>query len=338
MKLRLAVFSALFAAALSAQVICGTAGDVFKEGFEGQDLERDINPRFKICHRPENRFRLSSAKARFGKQSLELTIAPPQTMVARQMWDLNPKNCLLESQEASYESDKLERAEIWEDKDENPRFGMGEEPLFYGFSMWIDGKDARKDDFNRLVLGQWKAGCEGICNLSPFLGQRLTGGFYHITLDVDAYSETAGRQEGKTCKVLLAFTGEKPALFDGKLPLDRLPQCESRLQYPPLAENELKPVDQITIKRERYLPDPFGRWTDLVFKVDAGRKDGVIQVWADGKLIATASGWLGHHVSVGTKQYFKFGPYRDVAAYGVTVYLDNLARGASYNDVDPRKF
>ena len=38
------------------------------------------------------------------------------------------------------------------------------------------------------------------------------------------------------------------------------------------------------------------------------------------------------------EQYFKFGPYRDPAGYGVTVYLDNLARGRSYEDVDPTKF
>jgi hypothetical protein len=44
------------------------------------------------------------------------------------------------------------------------------------------GASAPYGDFNRLVAGQWKSKTDD----SPFLAQRFTGGFFHITLDVDA--------------------------------------------------------------------------------------------------------------------------------------------------------
>jgi Polysaccharide lyase len=320
--------------------------DGVKEGFEGNNLNKDINPRFKLCHRPEGAFKFSRAKARSGKQSLELSVTPQPLFVKspRVLWGLapgpklNPQHCLDEADEAikqKYWADEYERAELWEDKSQNPKFGEGE-PIFYGFSMWIGRDSAPEGDFNRLVLGQWKAGCKGDCEVSPFLGQRLTGGFYHITIEVDA-RPTKGDPAGapSSCKILLAYSQAPPSKMEPPLDLDRATQCESRLQYP---ENDLEPVQKIDIKRERYLPDPFGKWTDLVFKVQGGRKDGVVQVWAGGKLIATATGWIGQQTSVGESQYFKFGPYRDPAGYGVKVYLDNLARGASYEEVDPSKF
>ena len=194
-----------------------------------------------------------------------------------------------------------------------------------------------RGDFNRLVLGQWKATCKTECDGSPFLAQRLTGRFYHITLDVDARVEQSGAPAHgpKTCKILLAFSKDAPSPFEPPLALDRPAQCESRLQWP---KNMLKPLEKIEITRERYLPNPLNAWTDLVFRIEGGRTDGVIQVWAQGQLIATAKGWIGHQVSEGMKQYFKFGPYRDPAGYRFTVYLDNLATGASYDEVDPSKF
>jgi hypothetical protein len=36
-------------------------------------------------------------------------------------------------------------------------------------------------------------------------------------------------------------------------------------------------------------------------------------------------------------QYFKVGPYRDPAGYDTVIYLDNLARGHSKDEVDPSR-
>lgn len=60
-----------------------------------------------------------------------------------------------------------------------------------------------------------------------------------------------------------------------------------------------------------------------------------MEVWANGQMIARATGFVGHGGAAGQPQYFKFGPYRDPASFATTVYLDNLARGASFGEVDP---
>jgi len=337
-KFRPALLFLVLATALLLKASDSAAQDPIKEGFEGMYVDKDINPRFKVCHRPENTFQFRQGISKSGHKSLELAIIPPVTVLAQKAIKLNPEQCKVENEEEKFKGDKYERAEIWEDKTQNPLFG-DDKPMFYGFSMRVDQAGVPPGGFNRLVLGQWKASCAGWCNASPFLAQRLTGGFYHITLDVDAYTETAGRQEGRTCKVLLAFAKGRPPLFDAPLDLKRPVQCESRLQDPPMAENTLKLNYPLEINREAYLPDPFGdKWTDLVFSVQGGRKDGITQVWAGGQLIATAKGWIGHYISARQKQYFKFGPYRDRADYGITVYLDNLARGSTYEEVDPAKF
>ena len=332
--LRLALLVSILALGLAGQAGPGCAGAI-KEGFEGKDLGKDIDARFEVCRRPENTFKLSP-KARSGRQSLELSITPQPMFQSAPgaMQNLNPQHCLQEMQESTYWSDDLERAEIWEDKNSNPRFGEGG-ALYFGFSMWVDAKGVPAGDFNRLVLGQWKAACKTKCDGSPFLAQRLTGRFYHITLDVDAKIDQGGGDGPKTCKILLAFSKDAPSPHEAPLALDRPTQCESRLQW---QKNALKPAETIAITRKRYLPNPLDTWTDLVFRVDGGKKDGVFEVWAGGELIATAKGWIGHRISEGMKQYFKFGPYRDPAGYGFTVYLDNLAIGSSYDEVDPAKF
>jgi hypothetical protein len=75
----------------------------------------------------------------------------------------------------------------------------------------------------------------------------------------------------------------------------------------------------------------------MVFRIKGGQ-DGIVQVWADGKLIATATGFIGHTAGLGQVQYFKVGPYRDPAGYEVAFYVDNLSRGQSFEDVDPSNF
>lgn len=302
-----------------------------RTGFE----DSTIPPAFVTCHRPENEIVISDDRARHGERSLALSIQEtpmfsPEPPLAMVRWAPSPVSCLQADKLALYRSDDSERAELWESKDSAPDFGQ---EAWYGFSMWIDGASAPYGDSNRVVLGQWKANYHPDTRISysPFLSQRLTGGFYHITLDVDARQPSGDDGEPKTCRLLLAFADGPPSPLEPRLDLARPAGCEMRLQYEGFA---LMPVDPIQIERHRYLPDPFGRWTDLIFRVKGG-KDGIVQVWADGALIATARGWIGHKEAVGSAQYFKFGPYRDPASYGFSAYLDNLARGNSKEFVDP---
>lgn len=323
----LVILAAIASSAARAQDV----GEV-RTGFEDSRIPLE----FVACNRPENAITISEDRARDGKRSLSLAIhetplfpgVPPRALVD---WKLSPSSCLLADQLALYRSDDAERAELWENKDMAPVFGQ---EAWYGFSMWIAGGSAPYGDFNRVVLGQWKASYgRTAIDYSPFLSQRLTGGFYHITLDVDARLRVEDDGAPKTCRVLLAFTSGPPSHLESELDLARPAGCESRNEHDSF---DLVPAEPIRIERHAYLPWPFDRWTDLIFRVKGG-EHGIVQIWADGILVATATGWIGHKAAAGTRQYFKFGPYRDPAAYPFLVYLDNLARGNSKDYVDPAR-
>src|SRR5262245_16574107 len=182
-----------------------------KEGFEGTT----INKAFWLCLRPENEFEITSEEARSGKQSLKLAINklplfahPPYPKRADA--EVQAKACMMRltpDEAQHYLNDESERAEFREDKKGSPTFG---EDTYYGFSMLISRTSAPEADFNRMVVGQWKA--EG--NDSPFLSLRMTGGFFHITLAVTADRRSGAIFAPKDCKVLLAFTAAKPPNTD----------------------------------------------------------------------------------------------------------------------------
>jgi Polysaccharide lyase len=319
--MRMLVFVAFLFVAQASQPT--TAADSLREGFEGSQTHFAFVP----CQRPENDIFITADRARTGSRSLMLSIQPIplfERQGAAFTEGLNPERCLLYEQEDLYWNDDAERAELWENKNRSPKFG---DEFFYGFSMWVDDGGAPYGDFNRVVVSQWKATEDD----SPFLAQRLTGGFYHISLDVDATAGSTGRSAPDTCKVLLAFTAKQPSPSEEALELDRPPQCELRLQNP---DHSVRVENELEVKRLAYLPEPFDRWTDLVFRVKGG-ENGIVQLWADGALIATATGFIGHAAGTNQKQYFKIGPYRDPAGYGITLYIDNLSRGRSFEEVDP---
>lgn len=290
-----------------------------REGFEAVAFASAFVP----CERPEGQISLSRERARSGAKSLKLRIREPVFGTAT--WIPKPTSCLVAGRYAEYTPDEKQRAEIWESFDLGPKFG---DDLFYGFSMWIDRDSAPLGDETRLVIGQWKAPIDD----SPFVAQRFTGGHYHVTLDVDAAEKDPATGKAYGCKLLLAYEADMP--IDGltsPAPLGLATRCEAKQGGPAVA---LTPAHTISVERFAYLPPPYNRWTDLVFRVKGGAK-GVVEIWANGVKIARAVGYVGHEGAMGQPQYFKFGPYRDPAGFATTVYLDNLARGRRFNDVDP---
>ncbi len=131
---------------------------------------------------------------------------------------------------------------------------------------------------------------------SPFVAQRFRDGIFHITL-----------QDG-LCRVRIAWQA------GGKAGRDR--GCRVR------------------VERFAALPASDSGWIDMVYRIRAGPEgDGLVEVWANGRRIVRASGAIGYDGM--TRQFFKFGPYRDPASYPTTVYLDSFRRGASFAEVDP---
>ena len=131
---------------------------------------------------------------------------------------------------------------------------------------------------------------------SPFVAQRFRDGVFHITV-----------QDG-TCRVWIAWQlGAEPPARRG---------C------------------RVAVERFADLPPSDSGWIDMVYRIraDAGG-DGLVEVWANGRRIARATGAIGYDGM--RRQFFKFGPYRDPVGYPTTVYLDNFRRGASLAQVDP---
>ena len=344
------------AALLGLVTIVGCAGPALrsrhilvKETFEGSVA--DIAPAFWLCWRPENDFTISTEQARTGRSSLKQTVrkvglfAHLDLPITKAV-EANTCMATLTIEEGKqYLNDEAERAELRENKTQSPRFG---DDVYYGFSMFIARDSAPLDDFNRMVVGQWKIQRRNPLPPnsppldSPFLALRMTGGFFHIMLSVESALKDGAQFAPSDCKVLLAFTGETPPNSDKPLPLSYPAQCESRLNYD-LNQGQSAPPSTLNIERFGYLPDPSGNdgkgtWVDLIFHIKSG-KNGVVEIWANGTLAAKATGWIGYWSvdQVGDLQYFKFGPYRDPAGYDSVIYLDNLARGSSKNEVDPSK-
>ena len=318
-----------------------------------ETFEAAIGSQFRPCLRPENDFTLTTDLARTGHQSLKLAIhklplfAHIRLPTVKELAEASTVclEALTQEEGRKYLNDESERAELKEVKSGSPKFTQD---FFYGFSLAIPRASAPAGDYNRLVVGQWKLARNHTLPAdsppydSPFVALRVTGGFFHIMLGVKAALQGNAKHAPDDCRVLLAFTQDTPPNHSAPLGLQDPPRCESRLNYD---ENQGQPAPPNTLEIERraYLPNPWtadgaASWVDLVFHIRGGA-NGVVEVWSKQTLVARATGWIGYEGiddPVDT-QYFKFGPYRDPAGYDAVVYIDNLARGHSFDEVDPSK-
>lgn len=94
----------------------------------------------------------------------------------------------------------------------------------------------------------------------------------------------------------------------------------------------------------RLLPDPRDRWVRMAFRIKAGRPDnifgprreGEIDVYADGDLICKVRGNLGGRIIWPMERqhiYFKYGLYRDVIPGTVHTDIDDFRQGNLQGDV-----
>jgi hypothetical protein len=208
---------------------------------------------------------------------------------------------------------RIQRNEIWM----RERFWdpMGEES-WYGFSFRIERDGAPIGDA-RWVIGQWKE--DG--DRSPFLAQRFNGGVFRITVQDNNCQVTIASERGLEGMVPGQGVSLEPS------PLDAFghgarPPCATDIRVEP---GEAQGV----------LPSPADGWVDMVYRVRRARSGrGLVQVWANGRLVATAQGSIGNE-GAGPRCYFKIGIYRDPIADIATLYVDNFRRGHSFEEVDP---
>jgi hypothetical protein len=194
------------------------------------------------------------------------------------------------------------------------RLNFGDE-AWYAFSFRIDGRSPVTGD-QRWQIGGWKQETDG----SPFLAQRFDNGVFHITL------------ESGDSRVLLATSaGEAKSFFD-QLRND----IASRFAFISEASRYDGREDLlIEYGSNPILPDPRLGWVDMVYRIKGGLDgDGIVEVYANDRFIARATGTIGVFDAVDPTQYFRFGHNRAPMPGTSTIHIDRFRRGASKADVE----
>ena len=203
-------------------------------------------------------------------------------------------------------------SEIREAPEQRLNFG---DDAWYAFSFRIDGRSPVTGD-QRWQIGGWKQETDG----SPFLAQRFDSGVFHITL------------ESGDSRVLLATSAGEATSFFAQLRNDIL----SRFAFVSEA-SRYDGRDDVIIEygADPILPDPRLGWVDMVYRIKGGLAgDGIVEIWANGRFIARATGTIGVLDAENETQYFRFGHNRAPMPGTATIHIDRFRRGASKAEVE----
>ncbi|TAX38969.1 heparin lyase I family protein [Rhizobium leguminosarum] len=284
-----------------------------------------------VCNRPENRFSFGDTSD--GRTVMTSVVSPLPKIEA---FHEKHTGCIDEDTK-DYKADGDERSELWEASDTWTKLGSD---VWYRFDMYVD--KSITPTTGRFVIGQWKE--EGSARNSPLVAQRFNGRNFSVTVEQDNLAP-GHPDEDNLCRVLIADQGSlasKPAGWPHGDKEPPPPKSIVTLMSRTATDGAIVATDKgcaVGILPEQYgrLPDPFGRWTTMVYHLKL-TPDGsaLIEVWADGVRIGRTSGRIGFKkVDPHLRQYFKFGSYRDSAAFDTTTKLDNFYRGSKRSEVDP---
>ncbi len=225
------------------------------------------------------------------------------------------------------EAHRSERAEVWERTALRVPY---DKAVWYGFSVKFADPIPQRD--HRHLIAQWKReiGPEARGDFSPFLALRLVRGRLFATVETSfpviprrsplstgtsALTPVFLRPEKRQMRALVATDpGWEPQ--DGRLFTAH--------------------TDRISvIHRGNELPTPQSGWIDFAVMSQPGPGGtGHIELFANDRWIVTVRGHIGHDEhGLGSRQYFKFGPYRSAAQGEWTLYFDNFRRSTRSEDV-----
>ena len=222
--------------------------------------------------------------------------------------------------------------------------------VYYGFSLRIPPDF--KPEPERCVVAQVKMAYAGCTDYSPVFSLRVDAGRYVATIEqlYLAADKAAGRYlhdlaPDGTCPpgTVLAeddsdFVHPESTRFQIRVLLAAAPPG---LPEHLALKNFVKCTDGVQIVQgPARLPADPGEWHDFVVFIGAtGRPDarGLIALYVDGQLIASASGIFGVPTADNDVQYFKVGPYRNDndAVWGdkiATVDVRDIWRSADMPD------
>jgi hypothetical protein len=335
-------------AALGKAIVCLVVALALLSGGKGtataQVIHDDFDsgrfgPQWMPCHRHENEITIVDVPDQ-GFRAAKLVI---RNILQATLFGLPLSHDCLPTLATSPERASDERAELWEADSTWLSFGSD---IWYQFSMYID-PGTRVED--RLVIGQWKeAGNHG-----PMLAQRFNG--RHFTITVEQENRAAGRDPADTeCRIYIAHDASFDPASGGDLPHPRLlfVSGNARLAQPATLSFEHDPDDiihdrrateqneihlcarDISVATSGDLPDPWGRWTRMRYHIRAtADSTGLIEVWADDQPVATVTGRIGFDEGAATRQYFKFGPYRNHPGYDSYALLARYTRAPRREDL-----
>jgi hypothetical protein len=222
-----------------------------------------------------------------------------------------------------------DRAEVWE---KPALWAPYDEGVWYGFAVKFAEPIPR--DNHRYLIAQWKRQIAGtIGDFSPFLALRLNRGKLFATVETNLV--TTAR---------IAPKGEYAHCGDGEAAVWQRPETnQSRIL---VATDETWTRDDgrsfnactretVVTRRGNPLPKPGTGWIDfVVYSLPGPDGSGHIELYANGKWVATVTGRIGHsEKGLGSHQYFKFGPYRAAHDNSWTLYYDEFRRSPNRTDV-----
>ncbi len=225
------------------------------------------------------------------------------------------------------EDDRSERAEVWERTALRVPY---DKAVWYGFSVKFADPIPQGD--HRHLIAQWKReiGPEARGDFSPFLALRLVRGRLFATVET-TFPVIPRRFSLSNGAPILTPVFLRP----GKRQMRALVATDPGWR-PPDGRLFTAYTDRITvIHRGNELPAPHSGWIDFAVMTRPGPDGtGRIELFANDRWVVTVRGHIGHdEQGLGSRQYFKFGPYRSAAQGEWTLYFDNFRRSSRSEDV-----
>jgi len=275
-----------------------------------------------ICRRPENVMSVVAVMRPGGGRAARLiahAVKPRVLGLDEYLVQERHGGCI--DPRSKYTPDGTQRAEIWEKRELVQPFGT-ETWIQFDFMVASPPPGAAVP---RLVIGQLKADGDH----SPVLAQRFTGRTFMVTLSQDN-DDPERHPDDKDCRVIVAHDASVLARTKGAGVLAGSVGHDPRdVEHAPPIGPGAPPRGckrDITVDARELLPSPFDKWVRMTYRIRPGIENGLLEVWADGRLIAKAAGRIGYRDGVAGSQYFKFGPYADPAPYDLKAYLARYRR------------
>ncbi|EJT01476.1 hypothetical protein RCCGE510_29536 (plasmid) [Rhizobium sp. CCGE 510] len=297
------------------------------------------------CKRDENSFSFGKIAGEGRTAASQVVKALPENNVLA--FVMLPKGCAHE--DGPYQHDGYERSELWESEKVLARMGTD---IWYRFDMYIDA--SIKPTTGRFVIGQWKE--KNSPQDAPILTQRFNGRAFTVTIEQDN-SDPYRAKEDVLCRVYIASQSSAPVEpgFGDAHNLVAPTQLFSMMNTNNQPLSVGHDVDDVVhgtsplllaglsgcskglrITRYNALPDPFGKWTTMVYHLRLiPNEKGLIEIWANGKKISKTEGVIGFKPFLPDQnQYFKFGAYRNHTDFETITRLDHYVRSERREDID----